>query len=272
LSWEYQAVCDKGGCPGDARALRWVGIQMAVVKGSKQLRMVVVPYRRWRTITVVGAILAIFVLTAMAAYRYGYYQTLSRHGDALAERDSLLRQVEELDGRNMQLQQQIVNLDQSTSVDKEALTSVQGTIVSLREQISQLEEDVLFYKQILSPENAETGLVIGQLDLIQTGTDRTIRYRLELKQQGNNERAISGHVNVNILGQQDGEEISIPLRALSASIAGLDIKLQFRYFQNIEGELSIPAGFEPQKVQILAVAQGENAKTVQKSFGWLVQN
>ena len=245
---------------------------MTAVKGSKQQKMVVVPYRPWRTLSVIGGFVAIVVLTALAGYFYGYYQTLSRNGDALAERDSLLREAEELDLRNVQLQQQIVNLEQSTSVDKEALNSVQGTIVSLREQISQLEEDVLFYKQILSPENDETGLAIGQLDLVQAAGDRAIRYRLELKQQGNNESVITGHVNVNVHGEQDGEEISRPLRTLSSAIADLDIKMQFRYFQNIEGELSLPEGFEPQKVQILAVAQGENAKTVQKSFGWLVQN
>jgi hypothetical protein len=77
---------------------------------------------------------------------------------------------------------------------------------------------------------------------------------------------------VNVLGLQNGQEVSIPLRSLSDSISDLDIKLQFRYFQNIEGELSLPDGFEPQKVQILAVADGANAKTVQKSFGWLVQD
>jgi hypothetical protein len=142
----------------------------------------------------------------------------------------------------------------------------------LREQISQLEEDVLFYKQIVSPGNEETGLVIGQLDLLLGATGTEIRYKLELKQQGSNDGVVNGHVNVNVLGLQNGQEVSIPLRSLSDSISDLDIKLQFRYFQNIEGELSLPDGFEPQKVQILAVADGANAKTVQKSFGWLVQD
>jgi hypothetical protein len=34
----------------------------------------------------------------------------------------------------------------------------------------------------------------------------------------------------------------------------------------------LPENFEPTKVQIMAVAEGDNAKTVQKSFGWLVEN
>lgn len=247
-------------------------ILMAAVKGSKQLKMVVVPYRPWRTRWALVGFMAVLLLAALGAYFFGYYQTLARNGDALAQRDSLLAQVDSLENSNTVLQDQILSLEQSASLDKEALNSVQQTIVSLREQISQLEEDVLFYKQIVSPGNDETGLVIGQLDLVRRDEAGVIRYRLELKQQGNNDSVINGHVNVNVLGQQEGQEVSIPLRSLSDSIADLDIKLQFRYFQNIEGELSLPAGFEPQKVQILAVAEGDNAKTVQKSFGWLVQN
>lgn len=245
---------------------------MAAVKGSKQLKMVVVPYRPWRTWWVFCGLLSVVLLVALGAYLFGYYHTLARNGDAMAERDLLLLQVENLQGDNRLLQDQVLRLEQATSVDKEALHSVQTTIVSLREQISQLKEDVLFYKQIVSPGNDETGLVIGQLDLIQVDAGSEIRYKLELKQQGSNESAVTGHVNVNVLGLQDGQEVSIPLRSLSDSINDLDIKLQFRYFQNIEGELSLPSGFEPQKVQILAVAEGANAKTVQKSFGWLVQD
>lgn len=245
---------------------------MAAVKGSKQLKMVVVPYRPWRTWWAIGGFMAVLLVAALGAYFFGYYQTLARNGDALAQRNALLEQVDQLESSNTALQDQVLSLEQSASLDKEALNSVQRTIVSLREQISQLEEDVLFYKQIVSPGNEETGLMIGQLDLVRRDEAGGIRYRLELKQQGNNDDVITGHVNVNVLGQQEGQEVSIPLRSLSDSIDDLDIKLQFRYFQNIEGELSLPAGFEPQKVQILAVAEGDNAKTVQKSFGWLVQN
>jgi len=87
----------------------------------------------------------------------------------------------------------------------------------------------------------------------------------------NNENVISGYANVNILGMQEGSEVSFPLRSIAVDENQLDIRLQFRYFQNIEGELIIPKNFVPETLQILAVAQGENAKTVQKNFVWLVE-
>jgi hypothetical protein len=123
----------------------------------------------------------------------------------------------------------------------------------------------------MSPENTETGLMIGQLDLLQTDLQNRIRYRLELRQAGNNDNLVSGYVNVNILGTRDRQEISMPLRSLAVEEDQLDIKLQFRYFQNIQGELILPDGFLPLGVQILAVDEGNNGKTIQKSFAWLVE-
>lgn len=90
-------------------------------------------------------------------------------------------------------------------------------------------------------------------------------------QVGNNDNVISGYTNVNVLGSRNKQEISMPLRSLASEEEQLDIKLQFRYFQNIEGELVLPPDFEPVGVQILAVDEGRNGKTVQKSFAWVVE-
>jgi hypothetical protein len=245
---------------------------MAAVKGSKQEKMIVVPYRPLRIFWVRCVVVLILVATGAGAYFYGFTAGVRENGEARIERDALQSAVLKMEEENGSLRDQLLNLEQSGTVDQQALDSVQQTIVGLREKISQLEEDVLFYKQIMSPENDESGLVIGQLDLVATDVPGTIRYKMELKQQGNNENMINGHVNINVLGMRNYQEVSIPLNELSAVEPEEDIRLQFRYFQNIEGELVLPENFEPTKVQILAVAEGDNPKTVQKSFGWLVEN
>lgn len=245
---------------------------MPAVKGSKQEKMIVVPHRPLRTFWLRFTFALVLLATGAGAYFYGFRVGANENGDARAQRDELQGLVGDMRAENDTLRARLLNLEQTGSVDQQALDNVQQTILALREKISQLEEDVLFYKQIMSPENAETGLVIGQLDLIATAVPGTIRYKMELKQQGNNENLITGHANINVLGMRDYQEVSIPLDELSVSQQDRDIRLQFRYFQNIEGELVLPENFEPVKVQILAVAEGANAKTVQKSFGWLVEN
>jgi len=242
-----------------------------IVKGSKQLKMIVVPHRPWRkTMTRLGVLLLVAV-TGAGFYFYGHREGVFINGDARQERDELMVQVDAMSAQLNVLQQELTNSEQANTVDRQALDEVQGTIINLRETIAQLEEDVLYYKQIMSPENNETGLMIGQLDLLQTDLQNRIRYRLELRQAGNNDNPVSGYVNVNILGTRERQEISMPLRSLAVEEDQLDIKLQFRYFQNIQGELVLPDGFIPLGVQILAVDEGNDGKTIQKSFAWLVE-
>jgi len=214
----------------------------------------------------------LLLVVAGLSWYFGYGMGVDDNGDAMIERDKLRVAVGQLQERMLSLRQQIMGLEHAGVVDKEALVGVQQAILSLREKNSQLEEDVLFYKHILSPENEETGLAIGQLDIYTTDKPRTVRYKLELRQAGNNENQITGYANVNIMGQQEGLEVSIPLRSLSRTVDSLDIRLQFRYFQNIEGQLELPENFEPEKIQIIAVAEGPGGKTLHKSFGWLVHD
>jgi len=241
------------------------------VKGSKQLKMIVVPYQPWRRALTRLGFLLVLVAAGAGFYLYGYSEGVFVNGDARAERDRLMLQVNDMQLQVQVLQQDLINSRQAGTVDRQALEEVQGTIINLRETIAQLQEDVLFYKQIMSPENTETGLMIGQLDLESTDEAGRFRYRLELRQMGNNDNIVSGYTNVNILGVQDRQEISMPLRSLATEEDQLDIKLKFRYFQNIQGELILPSGFEPLGVQILAVDEGNNGKTVQKSFAWVAE-
>ena len=240
------------------------------VKGSKQQKMIVVPYQPWRTAIFRLVFFLIIVAASSGFYLYGYGRGILVNGDAREQRDTLLIQMDDMNTQMNYLQQELINSEQASAVDRQALEEVQGTILNLRETIAQLEEDVLYYKQIMSPENDETGLMIGQLDLVNIEDTGRVRYRLELRQVGNNDNLISGYANVNILGTQDRQEISMPLRSLAIEEDQLDIKLQFRYFQNIQGELVLPDGFEPVGVQILAVDEG-NDDTIQKSFAWVVE-
>lgn len=232
--------------------------------------MIVVPYQPWRTAFNWVVIILIVVSSSAGFYFYGYGAGIQVSGDAREERDTLLIQMDDMNSQMSFLQQELINTEQASAVDRQALEEVQDTILNFRETIAQLEEDVLYYKKIMSPENNDTGLMIGQLDLVNMNDAGRVRYRLELRQVGNNDNIISGYANVNILGSQDRQEISMPLRSVAVDENQLDIRLQFRYFQNIQGELLLPERFEPLGVQIIAVDEG-NDETVQKSFAWVVE-
>src|SRR5690606_1619356 len=120
------------------------------------------------------------IATGAGAYFWGLFA----NGNAQAERDLLLEENRSYRQEVAELRQQLINAEQENIVDRQTLSEVRGTITNLRETIAQLEEDVLFYKQIMSPENDERGLVIGQFDLFSMVQPGRYRYRLEFKQLG----------------------------------------------------------------------------------------
>jgi len=83
---------------------------MAVVKGSKQIKMVVVPHRRWRNLllTLAGLIVAV-ILTGAGVY-YGYSRGTNENIDVRIERDQLSASVNSLETELETLQQDFVNL------------------------------------------------------------------------------------------------------------------------------------------------------------------
>lgn len=244
---------------------------MPHVKGSKEIKMVVVPHRPWRKAVLALSVLLALGLTGLGAHYFGYYRGTVESGEAQMDREQF--QVENATYREQvtELRQQLVNTQQASEVDRQALEDVQETITDQREYITELEEELLFYKQVMAPEEGEQGLVIGQFELFPTEEPGHFRYRLALMQVGNNESEINGHVNVNILGHENGEQRSIPLQAVSDAEDEENIGLRFKYYQNVEGELALPESFSPEQVQVLAASQGD-ATPLEKTFDWVVQS
>jgi hypothetical protein len=242
-----------------------------VVKGSKQEQMVVVPYRpRQRILFTLFLVLGV-AISAAGGWAYGYYKTMLTQQTELANQSELTAEISFLQLENNDLRRQIAILDRSSVMDQQANAEVQGTITSLRERVAQLEEDIVFYRQVVAEETEDTGLMIGQLNVDATTDPGRYRYKLVMRQKdADGDTFLVGHVNVNLVGLRDDEQVILALRDISEAEDELDIRLRFKYFQNIEGELALPEGFQPDRIQIAAVSTEPVSKTISEDFGWVV--
>jgi len=238
-----------------------------VVKGSKQEKMVVVPHRPWRGLLAILAIFSLLTAGIAGGYRYG----LQEASDSRIELAQLRQRVSEAEASNDSLRQQVATLDRAIVMDRQANDEIQGSIAELREYASQLEQDNAFYRQAMTSEFEDVGLVIGQMDLQSTEDARRFRYKFVLRQEEADGQYLTGHVKVDVVGERAGQKAVIALRDLSEEQELLDIKLRFRYFQDIEGELVLPADFEPRQIDISAVATAPMAKSISRSYNWVVE-
>ena len=243
-----------------------------VVKGSKQEKMVVVPHRPGRRLLLVTLLALGVGGSAVGGFIYGYATTQRSQQSEQATQQELSGQLLAAEAENAELRRQVAILDRSSVMDQRATEEVQGTIRGLRERVAQLEQDIVYYRQVVSDETEDTGLIISQLDIDATRQSNRFRYKLVLRQQdADGDTFLTGHVNVNLVGSQGEEQQILALRDLSAEQDQLDIRLRFKYFQNIEGELVLPDNFVPDRLQIAAVSDEPIEKSINQNFSWVVE-
>lgn len=244
---------------------------MPQVKGSKQYHMVVVPHRPVRRALIIVLLLVAAGAAVAASYYWGYHQGMTQQADAVAERDRLREEVSVLTRESEELRQQVANLRLGSEVDQQASDEMRKEVIKLEEQIAALEEDITFYRGLMAPGDNNTGLTIGALNVIGTDIPREYEFKLVVQQLATDHQVLSGYLNFNVVGRRGEQTETIPLHELSNQVDNEDIRLRFRYFQNIEGRLTLPEGFEPERIELTAQSTGSDRKTVEKKFGWLVQ-
>lgn len=177
-------------------------------------------------------------------------------------------QVERLEQENAQLKQELVRLERGSRIDQQAIREAQRTIKRLETTVSEMNSDLGFYKNIMAPGEVETNLQVQRMILKPVNQSNRFNYKLSLTQVGDNRSYIAGLAAVNVIGQRNGEKEIIPLRDLSEAVKELGIVFRFRYFQDIEGVLELPDGFQAEAVQIVAQAEGKKSARAERTFEW----
>jgi hypothetical protein len=76
---------------------------------------------------------------------------------------------------------------------------------------------------------------------------------------------------VSVVGTQGDTRRVLPLRDLSENVKDLGVRFRFRFFQNVSGEMVLPKGFKPEKIEIILQSTGRKAMRVEKNYEWSAQ-
>lgn len=245
---------------------------MSAVKGSEQYELEVVSYRpvfRW---TLRFLLLCLALGASAGSYFFGHEKGTAIQEQAIVERNKLRIELADTKREASEYRQQVANLQLGSEVDRHASEDVRAEVIDLKAQIAELEEDITFYKGLMSPTANKRGLTIGSLNVLATDIPRRYQYKLVLQQLATRHQLLTGYLNVNVVGRQNGVQVTKPLKDLNDKLSQENIKLRFKYFQNFAGEMQLPEGFEPIRIELIAKSTGKNAVTVEEKFGWLVQN
>lgn len=153
---------------------------------------------------------------------------------------------------------------------QQALEMVRRDLADQKEQIASLEEGLQFYRSLMAPGEIAQGLSLRPLELVALDSPGYYSYRIVAQQEARKHSQLKGELSVEVIGVLAGQQVSYSLAELSSDIEGSEIALRFRYFQSIDGELSLPEGFEPRSVSLVATATAPRKMEVREQYPWQV--
>lgn len=207
---------------------------------------------------VVAGLLAVVVLS-LAFGLWGAWQTFAP-GSANPQRQIAV-QTAQIDA----MQQQIATLTRSDQISREANREVQGALAERDEEIAALRADVAFYERFVGSTAQRGGLTVHELRL-QPRTGQGWHYTATLTQSLSRDATSTGEMRMAIEGTRDGRLVTLVWNDLRQSVDAEGVAFSFKYFQQVEGDIVLPAGFEPLRVTVrLAPARGN---AVERAFSW----
>ncbi|MFK8052221.1 MAG: DUF6776 family protein [Woeseiaceae bacterium] len=215
------------------------------------------------------------VLAVLSVFGAGYllYEMGRIHAgynrfSADAELQRRQDRIAALEADNRDLDEQRIQLETLSKTEQETYRQVSGTLRELQAKIQEQREAIAFYRGIISPDESESGLRIQDLQVLRGSGESSYRLRMIIVQVKQHHRQVYGKVKLSIDGAMNGEVVSLPMARLLPDGGSDRWNYGFRYFQDFERELIMPAGFVPQKINVELDATGRGNTGIKQTFDW----
>ena len=222
-----------------------------------------------RTWTIRGLLSVLVVVSGYLVFEFGRISAGYDVVDAANERQALEDHIDSLNEEIAGLKQDIALLETHRGVDREAYKEVEASLTALQEKIQEQQDDIAFYRGIISPADGKAGLRVQDIKLTRGQDERQFNLRLVLVQAKKHDRKVSGNVNLGVEGSQDGVETSYPFGQLVPAEADKGWKFSFRYFQDFDRQLILPDGFTPERIRVEVQSKTRSIASIEESFAWV---
>ena len=208
--------------------------------------------------------------TAILAYELGQISGGHNRLEAISDRRALKRELAEVQQDNTGLRERLALLETAEKIDREAYRRVEEEIRELQQKIVDQEEDLDFYRGIVSPVDRRPGLRIQDFRVSPVeNLDRSFQLQLLLAQALRNDRTIKGHVEFKVAGIRNGKPDMMQLSDLASGEKSRNrLAFSFRYFQDLEADITLPEDFTPGRVIVRVLPSGSGSSKIEQEYDW----
>ena len=224
------------------------------------------PHRPLRSIAGVTLLTA---ATGVAVYLHQQHATQALRSElevtAIAHRQ-LQRDARVLARNNDELRRQLTVLTREQQVERIAYDEINERLRSLQSTVHGLKEEVAFYQGIVASDG-EKGIQVQSLAVDPDGRERGYRFQLVLTRGGKSDKVTAGSVSLSVSGEHQGKSRRLSFQDLSVPSADA-LEFSFKYFQRLQGHMTLPAGFVPRRVYVHVVTPEEDSTGLERHFDW----
>lgn len=231
--------------------------------------LVVKAHNPWKTRLLLVMLLVVLVLAGWALFEYGRFSAGYDSIEVTQEHQVLLSHVKDLDEQIEKLREEKAVLERAAQIERKAYDELDTTLKVLQAEILELKEELAFYRGIVSPRQSAEGLHLQRFKLEANGQPRGYRYKVILTQVLKNDITARGSIQLSIAGRQGGDAKVLGLRDVTDKQVR-ELEYRFKYFQNLEGDIQLPEGFQPLRVTVSVQPRNSrnDQKTIEKTFDW----
>jgi hypothetical protein len=224
------------------------------------------PTRRWITVALLVLVVAagVYGMFEFGRFRAGHDVVAS-----FKQRAALEAEIETQQSTISDLRAKVAQLESATVGQTREREEVQRTIGDLQAQVARLNQELAFYRGIVTQNANSAEVKIQQARMVATSTANKFRIRVTLVQPMKPDSVVSGVVVLAVDGEVDGK----PGRADFATLSGgkrREIPFTFRYLENIEEEITLPPGMKPEQLLVEVRSNRRGSTPVQQSYVWSV--
>jgi hypothetical protein len=210
--------------------------------------------------------LTVLVALALAFGVWGAWQSFGT--EAAGTRRALDESRVALRTRGVELEtlrQQVATLRRSDQISRDANRDLQAALAERDEEIAGLRADVAFYERLVGATAQRRGLTVHALRM-QPQNGHAWHFASTLTQNLNRGAVSHGRLTLVIEGTQGGRLRKLAWADLRQQPSAPGVEFSFRYFQQVEGDIVLPEGFEPVRVTVRLTPRSGAA--IEESFTW----
>ena len=212
------------------------------------------------------AILCIVLLSLWFSYEYGRQTAGYDSADAEAYIGQLQAQLEETQAEIVESNRQATMLKRNSRIDDDASGQLKETLAEAQNEVLVLKKELTFYKSIVAPELGSRSVAIQTIQLKQNDAGG-YSYKIMVSQRGRNDQIARGTIDVTIEGVKKGQPVTLKLAEVSNDTKK-PMKFGFKYFQNFEGVMNLPASFYPDFLRVKVKPSTAKIKSIDEQFAW----